>query len=75
MPDSSNVSPEAEDVLLASAFRKLLHGESFPYVWVSIDPPILTVDGSVSWNGGDLTAEECEAVLRVRPDALASDEQ
>jgi hypothetical protein len=47
MPDSSNVSPEAEDVLLASAFRKLLHGESFPYVWVSIDPPILTVDGSV----------------------------
>ena len=30
MPDSSNVSPEAEDALLASAFRKLLHGESFP---------------------------------------------
>jgi len=71
MPDSSNVSPEAEDVLLASAFRKLLRGESFPYVWVGIDPPILTVDGSVSC----LTAEECEAVLRVRPDALAEDEQ
>ena len=72
MPDSSNVSPEVDDALLASAFRKLLHGESYPYVWVNIDPPILTVDGSV---GGDLTAEECEAVLRVRPDALAGDEQ
>ena len=39
MPDSSNVSPEAEDALLASAFRKLLHGESYPYVQVLVEAP------------------------------------